>query len=249
MITLKEIHKRSMTDEKKSSAKNDIFAYYIGRPISYLFTWPFLYTKISPNAITVLSMIFVIFGFVFTSFNRGPIFLLIGWIMFFLWNLFDGVDGNIARYRKEFSVNGAVFDATGGYLAMYFTFFSYGIAAFNFGGYITNTFSIPSYIYIILGSISGFSLIFPRLVMHKKKSTVKNESKSVEEMQNKANYGFIRIVILNITSISGFVQLFMLVICILSFFSIYLFDIFTIGYCFVNIIFMMITLFKLLGKE
>ena len=65
MITLREIHKRSMTEEKKATAKNDIFAYYIGRPISYLFTLPFLYTKISPNKVTILSMIFVIFGFMF----------------------------------------------------------------------------------------------------------------------------------------------------------------------------------------
>ena len=252
MIKLSDIAKASMTEEKKKTAKHDWFAYYIGRPLSYVFTWPFLYMKkITPNMITVISMLFVIAGFALTSIQGSPWFLIGGWIGFFMWNMFDGVDGNVARYRKQFSPNGSTFDAAGGYLAMYFTFLAYGVAAYNNPGYINNWINIPTWLYIVIGSISGFALIFPRLVMHKKLSSMKeqnnNESNEVkDQIQNKANYGPLKILALNLTSISGFVQLFMLIICILAFFNIYLFDIFTICYCLINCVLMLGSLIKIL---
>ena len=43
MITPKEIAQKTMSAEKKNSAKNDYFAFYIGRPLSYVLTIPFLY--------------------------------------------------------------------------------------------------------------------------------------------------------------------------------------------------------------
>lgn len=251
MIKLSDIAKASMTEEKKKTAKNDWFAYYFGRPLSYVFTWPFLYMKkVTPNMITVISMLFVVVGFVFTCLPGSNWYLLVGWIGFFMWNMFDGVDGNVARFRKQFSPNGSTFDAAGGYLAMYFTFIAYGVAAYNHPGYVEEFVNIPIWLYIVIGSISGFSLIFPRLVMHKKLSSLKdniNEEKKVrDEIQNKANYNAFKVFVLNLTSISGFVQLFMLIICILSFFNIYLFDIFTICYFLINFILMIGSLFKIL---
>ena len=46
MITPRKIAKETMTEEKKQSDRIRPFAYYIGRPISYVLTVPFLYTKI-----------------------------------------------------------------------------------------------------------------------------------------------------------------------------------------------------------
>ena len=44
MITPKEIEEKTMTPAKRAMAHNDYFAFYIGRPISYLLTIPFLLT-------------------------------------------------------------------------------------------------------------------------------------------------------------------------------------------------------------
>ena len=55
MITPKEIEQKTMSPEKRVSAKNDFFAFYVGRPISYVLTIPFLYTNISPNTVSVIS--------------------------------------------------------------------------------------------------------------------------------------------------------------------------------------------------
>ena len=102
MITIKDIADRSMTPEKRAMAKNDLFAFYIGRPLSYALTIPFLYTDISPNAISMISVVPAIFGFLAACLTRTKAGMIAAWIMFFLWNLLDGVDGNVARYRKQF---------------------------------------------------------------------------------------------------------------------------------------------------
>ena len=51
MITIKDIEEKSMTPEKRAMAKNDLFAFYIGRPLSYVLSIPFMYMNISPMII------------------------------------------------------------------------------------------------------------------------------------------------------------------------------------------------------
>lgn len=125
MITPKMIEEKTMNTEKRKSAKNDYFAFYIGRPLSYILTIPFLYTNISPNTVSVLSIVPLGIGFFLMYFATNKMMLIVGWGMFFLWNLLDGVDGNIARYKKNFSKMGSVYDAMSGYVAMILSFFSW----------------------------------------------------------------------------------------------------------------------------
>ena len=47
MITPRDIENKTMSPQKRKLAKNDYFAFYIGRPLSYILTIPFLYTNIS----------------------------------------------------------------------------------------------------------------------------------------------------------------------------------------------------------
>lgn len=63
MITPKDIENKTMSPEKRKSAKNDYFAFYIGRPLSYILTIPFLHTNISPNTVSLISIIPIIVGF------------------------------------------------------------------------------------------------------------------------------------------------------------------------------------------
>jgi len=46
MITPKDIENKTMSPEKRKSAKNDYFAFYVGRPLSYILTIPFLYNTL-----------------------------------------------------------------------------------------------------------------------------------------------------------------------------------------------------------
>ena len=236
MITVKMIEEKTMSPEKRKSAKNDFFAFYIGRPLSYVLTIPFLYTNISPNAVSLFSIIPLIFGFVLMYMASNKTMLIIGWVLFFLWNLLDGVDGNIARYKKQFSPLGSVYDAMSGYVAMVLSFFSWGIAAAHCGGILTPLARIESEIYIIIGALSGIFVIFPRFIMHKSLTTL-GDINAMNSVKEKSEYGFIKLVALNITSISGFVQVFMLLAIVLN-----MMDLFTICYFVVNFIVMIASL-------
>jgi phosphatidylglycerophosphate synthase len=236
MITPKDIELKTMSAEKRKSAKNDYFAFYVGRPLSYVLTIPFLYTGISPNTVSIISIIPIIIGFILMCAGHVLFPLIVGWLCFFLWNLLDGVDGNIARYKKQFSKMGSVYDAMSGYASMVLSFFAWGIAAAHNPGVFQHIAKLPSDGYIIMGALSGVFVIFPRLIMHKAITTL-GESDSMNSVKDKSEYGFMKLVALNLTSISGFVQVLMLVAVLLK-----ITDLFTICYFLLNLMVMLISL-------
>lgn len=236
MITPKEIEQKTMSPEKRKSAKNDYFAFYVGRPLSYLLTIPFLYTNISPNMVSLLSIVPILVGFMIMSLAQTKTVMVIGWTFFFLWNLLDGVDGNISRFKNQFSPVGSVYDAMSGYTAMVLSFFAWGVAAAHNPGIVNYFLASQGDIYIILGALSGIFVIFPRLIMHKMISTLGDEKKMASVI-DKSEYGFMKLTALNLTSISGFVQVLMLIAILLN-----MLDLFTIGYFILNFLVMLVSL-------
>lgn len=236
MITPKEIEQKTMSLEKRKSAKSDYFAFYIGRPISYILTIPFLYTNITPNMISVISIIPLLIGFALMYVADSKAVMVGAWLMFFMWNLLDGVDGNIARYKEQFSKMGSVYDAMSGYVAMVLSFFAWGIAAAHYPGIFQSFAKFPVDVYIIFGALSGVFAIFPRFIMHKAINTI-GDANSMDFVKDKSRYGFVRIVVLNLTSISGFVQLLMLIAIIFD-----ITDLFTVGYFVLNFMVMIVSL-------
>ena len=236
MITPRDIENKTMSSEKRKSAKNDYFAFYIGRPLSYILTIPFLYIGISPDAVSLISIIPIIIGFAFMCIGNTKTILIAGWLMFFLWNLLDGVDGNIARYKKQFSKMGSVYDAMSGYIAMVLSFFGWGVAAAHNPGVFQNIVQLPLDLYIILGALSGIFVIFPRFIMHKAITTLGDQD-AMKSVKDKSQYSFIKLVALNLTSIAGFVQVLMLIAVIFK-----IVDLFTIGYFILNFMVMVVSL-------
>lgn len=236
MVTAKEIEAKTMSEAKRAGARNDILAFYIGRPISYVCTIPFLKLNTNPNTITYWSIAFEIMGFIICCLTTKTEILILAWFMFFLWNIFDGIDGNIARFTGNCSNKGNILDALSGYLAMFLTFFATGVIAFNKQDILNHYFEHYRYLLIILGALSGFSTIFPRLIMHKIISSSKSEG-AVSDVKNRANYGVVKIVLLNITSCAGGAQLFMLIAILFNLASVY-----TVGYFGINLLVMIISL-------
>lgn len=64
MITPKDIAQKTMTPEKRASAKNIYFAFFIGRSLSNTLTIPFLYANIPPNTVSLLLIIPLIIDFI-----------------------------------------------------------------------------------------------------------------------------------------------------------------------------------------
>ena len=249
MITYSDVEAKVMPPEKKAEAKVDLFSYYIGRKISYLITIPLLYTNISPNTITWLSIIMLIISSVVLGIAKEMNMLLIGWLFFFLWNLLDGVDGNIARYKKQFTKLGDTYDTMGGYTAIALIYLSAGIAASHNLGFISNYLKLESEIFIILGALSSICGLFPRLMLHKTMTSLKDFSLVSSVKGKTGKIGFIRFIATNITSITGGATVLLFVSIIYKWL-----DFFTIFYFLLNLIKMVISLYLLfksvnLGKS
>lgn len=234
----RDLRDKTMTPEKYASAKQDYFAFYIGRPLSYWLTIPFLKTNLTPNQVSYISIIPILIGFILMTFGESKATLIVGWLMFFLWNLLDGVDGNLARYRKNFSKDGSVIDAMAGYASMAFTFLSAGIAASNY-----NNLNLEPKYFIVLGALSSMSLLFPRLIMHKYINTV-GEDNASESVKDKKAFSPLKILALNLTSITGLPQVFLFISILMS-----MLDYFTIIYFFINCSIMLASLYSLLKSK
>lgn len=224
MITPKEIERKTMSEAKRKEAKNSIFGFYIGRPITYVLTVPFLYTNISPNVITVWSIIFAIGGYICLSMAGTVKWRLIGLLLIFLWNMGDGIDGNIARYKGLKSANGDLLDTLGGYLAMVLIVLGMGNAAYNDS---EGTVLLAKIFPVALSGISAVMMIIPRLLMHRKLAMKADEE--AEKLKDKSTYSLAKIIMLNICDPAGFQEIIMLFCIIL-----HLNTEFTIGYFIIN---------------
>lgn len=236
MITVKDIEKKTMTEAKKKEAKNSLFAFYVGRPISYALTIPCLYANISPNAVTYMSIIFAIAGFGVTSFCHSVVGKIIGMILFFLWNIGDGIDGNIARYRGLKSANGDLLDTLGGYVALSLLLLSMGNAAYYENhSYIQYPILLPA----ILAGISAVSTLIPRLLMHRK--LAQGVGSSGSKLKDKETYSFPKIVALNLCDPAGFqwVIAFVAIVTNTAFY-------FTIIYFIINVVVMIYSIKQLM---
>lgn len=208
MVTPRQIAEKTMTPEKRKSAKNDIFAFYIGRPISYILTVPFLEAGIKPNTVSFLSFFPSILGYLLLGFSGIKWIQIIGVLMFILWNFMDGVDGNIARYTDQTSTLGTLWDATSGYIAMMLMYFAVGCSVVGSPSAIRELERIPDFYYMAMGGLASILSLFSRLVMHKKMLLFSYEAGA--KLQDKSQYSGIRILALNLTSPSGFIQIIML---------------------------------------
>ncbi len=222
---------------KRKEERFNIFVSLIVRPVSILLTKFFINTKIKPITITASSILCSLLGFFVLSFSQNPLVKVLGWFLFFVWAVLDGVDGNYARCSNQCSELGDLWDTTGGYVAMVLMYFSCGIASFYDNSVI---YIFEPHWYLILGGATAIFSVFPRLVMHKKKN-YGNHSVAVNELSDKKSFGFLQIVAMNIISPSGFMQVIILV-CIL----LHSVNIFIILYFIINFNIMVISLYKLL---
>lgn len=221
-MTYKEIYDIAMPEKKRKEERWNVWVTISVRPLSILCTIPFTRTKVKPTTITKWSVIANLLGFFLVAFAQSMTLKLVGWLFFFVWAVLDGVDGNLARSTNQCSSMGDLWDTTGGYAAMVLIYFSAGIAAF----YDNSLYSFCDvYWMIILGGATAVISIFPRLVMHKKKSS-NIDDESVKAISDKQNFSLSKIAAMNIVSPSGFMQVIFLlsiVFHVLNFFSVFYF--------------------------
>ena len=235
-MKLKEIYNVCVPESKRKTDKMIPWVYYVMRPLSILVTKPLLKTSVTPVNVTFASMVATLIGFVLIGFGQDTQIRLWGYLAFIVWGLLDCIDGNIARCKGLASARGALWDATGGYMALTLMFFSVGIGAYN----DTNMYDfLEKYFYIVLGGLTALMSIFPRLVMQKKKADGGIES--VKIVAEKANYSISKIIALNVESAIGLTQVILFFAIIFHFLNFFI-----ICYFFINIVITIYTLYSLL---
>ena len=215
-MTLKEIYKVCVPPAKAKTDKLIPWLYLVVRPLSILFTKPILKTPISPVQVTFVSMLATLVGFALLGFGQSVEMRIFGWIGFFVWAVLDCVDGNVARCKGLASERGALWDATGGYMALSLIFFAVGIAAYYDENIVE---CIDKHLYIVLGGLTSLMSLFPRLVMQKKKAG-ENGANAVKAVGDKASFSLPKIIALNLESAIGLMQVVVLLGIIFHFLNI-----------------------------
>ncbi len=239
-MTYKEVFTKAVPQDKRDEDKFALVSTNISRPLSILITIPLLKTDIKATTVTKISVFSLFVGFFVLVFSDSLLQSLLGWSFFFVWAVLDHVDGNIARYKNECSLLGDLWDTMGGYLAMILMYFSAGILAYN-EIYLFNY--LEPHHYLILGSATALLSIFPRLMMHKKKSALVGKLVG-QEFTDKKNFSVPKIIMMNfVAPTDGLLLLFLISII----FSInYIFVLF---YFIINLLVSLIALRGILKEE
>lgn len=238
MITIEELHKKTLPEHKRVFVKIDIISYYLCRPICDYLTILLLNTNISANTITIFSAIVCIIALLFFVFSKTVIGFIFGFLLLFVWNICDGIDGNIARYTDTCSKKGDLWDAFAGYLAMFVFFYGAGFVASKEVSFFQFPF-LNSSSYVAMGGFSGMAMLFPRLITQKKESVY--GKKSSENFKNRNNFSFSKKVAANVISINGLASLLLFLAIIFK-----LVNIFVIIYTFVLFLFLIVSCFSIM---
>lgn len=238
-MTYHEIYEVSMPPKKRKEEHLNIWVTLAVRPLSIWFTKPLVNSHVRPTTITMWSIICLLVGFSCIVFFDNTVMNLIGWGFFFLWAILDGVDGNLARCTNQCSPLGDLWDTMGGYAAMVLIYMSAGIAAFNQPDFFKLE---HKELILILGCSTSTISIFPRLILHKRKSSNFKDD-IADRVSKKEGYNLTKVIGMNLVSPSGFMQVIFLIGLIF-----HLLNLFVVAYFVINTLIMLLSLRQLLRK-
>ncbi len=149
--------------EKEKANKETVWEHYFARKIAFFIAPFFLRTKISANQVSILAIIIGIIAAILVILGNFWV-ILSGAILMQVWLIFDKVDGVIARYKKTTSKFGEFLEEVDGAVIATLFFSSTGVAASKLPGFLPFFSQLPSHLFIILGILTSFFVIFRHLV-------------------------------------------------------------------------------------
>jgi hypothetical protein len=145
----------SLFQEYKNSLKKieveEAFDLYFYRPLAFLLVKLIYNTNITPNQLTVISMVFGVLGGVSYSFGNHKAYIA-GAILYLLYNVVDCSDGQLARMKKNGTKVGRILDGIADYVVSLALYLGIGF------GFANNS-SNPVLMWIITAA-AGFSNAF-----------------------------------------------------------------------------------------
>ncbi len=123
---IKELHKQTTL-----GAKEGVAFRYFSRPLASFILYFIRNGRITPNQVTILSLVVALAGTVFQAVDLTWRGLLVGGALFMLAHMLDALDGQLARLRKAGSVIGMYFDFFIDELKAYFIFVSIAVRLYR----------------------------------------------------------------------------------------------------------------------
>lgn len=114
-MSKKKFTYKEVRAKQKKDLKANISGYYVYRHLSTPFTWFFANAGVSPNTITLLSLVLCLFGFYFLSLGTYASFI-VGLLFFIVFKILDMSDGETARLLNATSIEGVYFDRISHYV-------------------------------------------------------------------------------------------------------------------------------------
>jgi phosphatidylglycerophosphate synthase len=151
---IERIAELKVITSKPGGERGNWMVRHITRNIAIYFTWLILHTPISANGVSVISLALSLVGGLFFICGT-PLFYLLGVLAFHLWYIFDHVDGQVARYKKQTNVTGIFFDYFTHYIVNICIFLSLGIGLYR---------ASLNFNYLILGIIASYSFVLLNLI-------------------------------------------------------------------------------------
>ncbi|MBU1621986.1 MAG: CDP-alcohol phosphatidyltransferase family protein [Nanoarchaeota archaeon] len=172
-------------EENTSKPVEEYFYDQFLRLVSIYITKLFLYTSITSNQVTIISMVVGIFAGIAFSFSH-PFYWIGGFLLLQLFHFLDAVDGEIARYRKEASPIGKYFDllAHGVVIAAFYIGITFGIykVVNNQIIFLFGFIALTSFLLASLSNAIKSSLLYQYILLEKKTELlekIKTTSKKV----------------------------------------------------------------------
>ncbi len=176
---------------KSNYEKLPAYPRYVTHKISIRIVKLLLYSRITPNQITLSSVVVgIISSIMFASVT--PIYFFIGALMLELYYIIDAVDGQLARYKKLSSMTGGYFDYISNYIVHPCVFFCIGLGLVRHSGDILPiVFAFSASVSVSLISILSECKYNVFVSAIKKASSVKIK-KTVGEMKNARKLSLLR---------------------------------------------------------
>lgn len=161
------------------------------RKASFPFTYLFINMGFSPNAVSILSIAFVLAacaGYVIST----PAAIITAVVLINVWLILDCVDGNIARCRKQKTVYGEFVDDIGGYYVVAFIYLAIAFCVYNIGGLLVGE---GNKWILAAGGVASICDILARLINKDYVNFSKNRSDYVQDdyrTESKKSLSYVR---------------------------------------------------------
>lgn len=222
-LTLADI-RSTYTEEKRAGDKNNLWGYFILRPISHYPTWLCLRLGISANRVTGISFLIGLIGCGFLAFG-GYTGVITGAVIMNIWALLEFVDGNVARCNNSCTSYGAFVDDLNAYTISALFFISAGVGAFHHPDPWLNSLAIniDSSLFLFLGGWAALFYILPRFIGNLfTKIFPADEGVSGSGLLEDISSSTLRRINFNINNIVGLVMPVLLLAAIFRFLSVFI---------------------------